>query len=116
MTKPRFDDKSTEFGLWLRNQKEIDSGLGYITSNLDYIWRNYNTGDWMLIEEKRYLSNIKLWQKQLFDRIDRLCRSDSHYKGFHKIVFEKTNPDDGFILLDDKRITKVELLNFLKFA
>jgi len=53
MTKPRFDDKSTEFGLWLRNQKEIDSGLGYITSNLDYIWRNYNTGDWMLIEEKR---------------------------------------------------------------
>ena len=115
MTKKRFDNKSTEFGLWLRLQEEIDSSLGYITTNLDYTWCNYKTGDWLLIEEKRYGGKIKLWQSQLFERINKLCQADEHYHGFHRIVFERTNPNDGTIQLDGKTITKEELLQFLQF-
>lgn len=114
-TRKRFDQHSTEFGLWLRNQQEIDSSLGFIATNLDYIWHNYKTGDWMLLEEKRHGGNIKLWQNQLFNKLDRLCKVDSHYKGFHKIVFENTSPEDGEIRLDGDVITKSELLEFLQY-
>lgn len=114
-TRKRFDTHSTEFGLWLREQKELDSALGYVATNLDYIWCNYKTGDWMLLEEKRHGAMIKFYQKELFERVDKLCQADSRYRGFHQITFENTNPEDGAILLDGQVITKAELLTFLKF-
>ena len=115
MTRKRIDEHSTEFGLWLREQKEIDSGLGFITTNLDYIWCNYKTGEWMLIEEKRYGGKLTYSQQQLLNKLDKLCQADKLYKGFHKLVFENTNPDDGKIWLDGKLISKTELLIFLRF-
>jgi hypothetical protein len=115
MTKRRIDNHSTEFGLWLREQKEIDSSLGYITTNIDFVWRNYNTNQWMLIEEKRHNSNPKEWQRKIFKIIHKLCISDKNYKGFHLLKFENTNPNDGKIWLDKKEITKEQLLKFLKF-
>lgn len=114
MTKPRYDEHSTEFGLWLREQRELDSGLGFVTTNLDYIWCNYKTGKWMLIEEKRHGGIPQLYQRQLFNRIDSLCQADTNYKGLHFLVFQKTNPDDGKMWLDNKSITKQELLHFLR--
>ena len=115
MTKPRYDLHSTEFGLWLRVQKEIDSSLGFVTTNLDYIWHNYKTGEWMILEEKRHGGTIRLYQQEIFNMIDKLCQSDSSYRGFHRVVFENTNPEDGLIWLDDKLITKEQLLHFLQF-
>jgi len=106
---------STEFGLWLRDQTELDSRLGYVASNLDYIWRNYNTEDFMLIEEKRYNGKISYSQKQIFDLIHSICKKDFRYKGFHILKFEKTNPEDGKIFLNDLEISKKELIEFLKF-
>ena len=69
MTKQRYDNHSTEFGLWLREQLELDSKLGFITTNLDYIWENYNTGEWMLIEEKRYMGKVGYSQGKLFKKL-----------------------------------------------
>lgn len=60
MIKRWFDKNSTEFGLWLREEKEIDSSLGFIATNLDYVWCNYKNGLWMIIEEKRFMGKIKL--------------------------------------------------------
>jgi hypothetical protein len=41
MTTKRHDGKdATEFSKWLRDQKEIDSSLGYITTNIDFLWKN----------------------------------------------------------------------------
>jgi len=114
MTKQRNDSHSTEFGIWLREQPEIDSKLGYIATNIDYMWRNYKTKKWMLIEEKRYNSQPAFWQRTMFGILHRLCNIDKDFKGFHLIVFENTSPDDGRIYLDKKEITKDELLNFLK--
>lgn len=116
MTQARRDAHSTEFGLWLRDQPEIDSALGFVASNIDYIWANYKTGDWMLIEEKRFNKKPKFYQSNLFKKMDAACRGADGYFGFHTIIFEKTSPDDGWIELDDKRVTPSELLAFLRFG
>lgn len=108
--------QSTEFGLWLREQPEIDSDFGFVTSNVDYIWRNYKTGDWMLIEEKRYGGDLDYSQGQTFIFLEEHIVKDDKYHGFHKIVFENTSPEDGRMWLDDREISKVELLKFLCFG
>ena len=115
MTRKRFDSHSTEFGLWLREQKNIDSSLGYIATNIDYVWRNYKTGQWMLIEEKRYMSKVKRWQQEIFDLLDWCSKHHPKFHGFHTLQFEKTSPEDGAIFLDGQRITKENLINFLQF-
>ena len=114
MTAKRNDNHSTEFGLWLREQKEIDSSLGYVATNIDLMWRNYKTGQWMLIEEKRYSGSVKRWQKELFSLLNWCAKHHPRYRGFHIIVFENTSPDDGGVFLDEKLITKFELIDFLK--
>lgn len=114
MTQKRRDDKSTEFGLWLREQKELDSSIGFVATNLDYMWENYNSGQWMLIEEKRYNSKVKTYQTRMFTKIDKSIK-DENYKGFHILIFENTNPEDGLMTLDGKIITKEQLIDFLRF-
>ncbi len=115
MTRQRNDNHSTEFGLWLRDQEEIDSRLGFVATNVDYIWTNYKTNQWMVIEEKRYCSDISYSQKQQFRVLDSACRSDPDYRGFHLVVFEQTSPDDGDIWVNRKRIDKETFVEFLKF-
>ena len=116
MTQKRRDSHSTEFGLWLREQPEIDSKLGYIATNIDFMWRNYKSKLWMLIEEKRYMNQVKRWQMQMFKLIDFFCSADKNYRGFHVLKFENSNPDDGKIYLDGNEITRQELLDFLRFT
>lgn len=106
---------ATEFSEWLRLQPEIDSSLGFITTNIDYMWRNYNTGQWMLIEEKRRNVEIKEWQRTMFRIVNAVCKLDENYKGFHIITFENTSPDDGKITLDRKEVSRDELIKFLRF-
>ena len=115
MTRKRFDNHSTEFGLWLREQKELDASLGYVTTNLDYIWENYKTGEWMLIEEKRYMGECSFSQKQQFNKLYKRLNKDNKFRGFHLLQFENTNPDDGKIFLGKKEINKQELIDFLSF-
>lgn len=114
MTRKRNDTHSTEFGLWLREQKEISSEVGFIATNLDYIWSNYKTKEWMLIEEKRYKAKRTFVQCNLFSVLHNSIK-DSKYKGFHVIQFEKTSPQNGKIYLDGKLISKQNLIKFLQF-
>jgi len=122
LTRKRDDEHSTEFGLWLREQPEIDSYLGYRGYNLDYIWWKKKGFDkiptsWRLIEEKRFMANLKpdqrLTYRWLHKKIMKL--KDVTYKGIHLLQFENTNPEDGKIFLNRKLITKKELLDFLLF-
>jgi len=114
MTRRRFDKHGTEFGNWLRQQPEIDSSLGFIATNIDYMWTNYHTGFWMLIEEKRHDTQPRFWQQRMFKKLDLAARNDPNYRGFHLLVFEHTNPDDGAIWLDGEEIDKAQLLMFLQ--
>jgi len=115
MTRRRYDKNSTEFGLWLRKQSELDSKLGYVATNIDYVWRNYKTKKFMIIEEKRHNGDITLAQKQIFGIINFVCKKHPNYKGFHLLKFENTNPEDGKMYWDDKEISKKELIRILKF-
>jgi len=110
----KYEDKATEFSLWLRKQSEIDSKKGYTTHDIDFIWENYNDGLWMFLEEKRSMNDMTWAQKKQFKKIHNVVYSEN-YKGFHLIQFEKTDPDDGDIFLDGKRITKDDLFQFLQF-
>lgn len=115
MTEQRHDSHSTEFGLWLREQPEIESTDGFIATNIDYVWKNYKTDKWMMIEEKRFGREIKTWQKYIFNMIDSLCRPDKNYHGFHYLVFENTNPDDGKMFWDGTEIDAEKLIKILRF-
>ena len=115
MTQKRRDKHSTEFGLWLREQKELDSKNGYVATNIDYIWRNYKTEQWMIIEEKRYNQKPKFYQQKIFEILNWCSKHHKSYEGFHVIVFENTSPDDGKIYLDGELIDKQNLIEFLQF-
>lgn len=114
MTQQRRDNHSTEFGLWLREQSQIDSKLGFTATNIDYMWQNYKTGEWMLIEEKRYMAQVKFPQSKMFDILNKSIK-DVKYKGLHFIVFEKTSPYDGRVYLDGKEVSVEQLVKFLRF-
>lgn len=134
MTKKRNDDHSTEFGLWLRNVAQdkitilrvpdlLDSKLGFVSTNVDYMWLNRNTGEWMLVEEKRHNNQIEFPQSRSFAILDKSISTKPifykekfyQYKGFHRIVFQNTNPKDGLIWLDDCNVTENQLISFLRF-
>ncbi len=114
MTTSRRDGNGTEFGLWLRRQPEIDSRQGFVASDVDYIWKNYTTNEWMIIEEKRYCRDISDCQKDLLVTLHKAAQADVNYKGIHLLVFEKTSPDDGRIWLDRQEISRSELIYFLQ--
>ena len=119
MTKKRNDAHSTEFGLWLREQPEIDSRIGFVATNLDYIWHNYKTGDWMLIEEKRgynkFIPKVKRWQRGIFNLLHKAALNDNSYRGFYFIAFANTSPDDGDIYINNQKASTQDLINLLKF-
>lgn len=121
MTLPASNkNKFTKFSLWLRKQKELDSSRekGYVATDLDFVWRNYLTGKWMLIEEKTYMAEPSSNQKESF-RLLHGCiikSGDKNYKGLHLIQFEHETPEDGKIFLNRKEITKEELFEFLTFG
>lgn len=114
-TQKRRDKHSTEFGLWLREQPELDSYKGYNTSNVDFMWMNERLGQWLFIEEKRFLAKIPPAQQRVFEKIDRSI-SSGDYLGFHVLIFEKTNPDDGRMVLDGVEIVRQDLIGFLTFS
>ena len=116
MTQQRRDNNSTEYGIWLRQQPELDSELGFVTTNIDYLWMNYKTSEYMFKEEKRHGKMPKKYQVSIYQLLDKLASEDSeNYRGFHCVVFENTSPEDGHIFLDGKFITITDLKEFLIF-
>jgi hypothetical protein len=115
LTRKRNDSHSTEFGLWLREQPEICSSAGYVATNLDYIWGNYKTGEWMLIEEKRHNRKPTWSQKKQFEILHNAAKYDENYIGFYVVVFENTSPIDGDIYINNLLVSSDELIDFLGF-
>jgi len=124
--RPRNDDHSTEFGLWLREQATLPSS-SYQATNIDYVWqlggRNYrdkdgaDCGPWMYLEEKRFGCWLRTSQRMQFLRLHRLAigHGDPGYSGFHVLVFGATSPKDGWSCLDGLIVTPLELVEFLQY-
>jgi len=127
VTRQRNDRHSTEFGLWLRSQPELDAQLHKLSAtNLDFIWRNYATNQWMCIEEKRFMSALTFSQRQTLNFLKPVFAADPKFCGIHIVTFQKTSPDDGLIFLDEnmehefspleeRLITKEQLIRLLQF-
>ncbi len=124
MTTQRRDNGGTPFGEWLRKQHELDSKLGFITTDIDYIWKNYITNEWMLLEEKRYGKVPTRPQLNCLAQIDYYMRKSKLYRGCYVVVFEKTTPIDGNIQIgrvvsadsiELKPIDSIMFISFLRF-
>lgn len=117
MTKQRIlqDGKDTDFSAWLRQQPEIDSQEGYITTDLDFIWTNYKTGEWMILEEKSHGGTVPRWQGEIMQKIDLLGAHDPKYKGAFLVRFENTNPQNGRVMVNKKLLNRDQLIQFLQF-
>lgn len=116
MTRQRNDAHSTEFGIWLRQQPEIQSSLGYAATNIDYMWCDFRRNKWMFLEEKRFNAPLSWSQEQLFARIQKACENDPTYCGLHFIQFEKTSPDDGKTLWNGREIDRSQIITMLTFG
>jgi hypothetical protein len=117
MTQERIvkDGKDTDFSAWLRKQPEIDSAKGFITTDIDYLWKNYKTGEWMLLEEKTHGATVPRWQGEFIQHLDKLGANDKLYKGVYLVRFENTDPDNGRIMVNKRLLTRDELIEFLRF-
>ena len=116
MTRRRYDNHSTEFGLWLRQQPDLDSRLGFIATNVDYVWCNYKTGRWMLIEEKRFKARMNKPQEVLFSKLAAVGQNDPLFMGAHLLRFERTSPDDGRMMWNNGLITVEQLKALLRLG
>lgn len=93
----------------VRERPELDSyKFGYSATDMDYLWRNTQTKNSMIIEEKAGINwrNGKLWgirphQIESYKMIDAGLKAVSHpqfgynYHGMFLIQFEKKGPVTG---------------------
>lgn len=118
MTQQRIvkDGKDSDFSAWLRLQPEIDSKKeGYITTDIDYLWRNYKTGEWMILEEKTHGATVPRWQGEFLQLIDKLGAYDKFYQGVYLVRFENTSPDNGRVIVNKNLLSRDEFIKFLRF-
>ncbi len=126
MTQASKDGKQTEFSLWLRNRlpdnvtsirdnDPIDSKNGFITTDIDFIWMNYKTNEWMILEEKTHNREVPFAQRNILTMLHNIAKNDPKYKGLYSIRFENTNPEDGRIYVNSKEVSKEDFIKLLRF-
>jgi hypothetical protein len=132
MTRPRNDDYSTPFGLWVRKYGPDSVREGLSIQNLDYVVHNYKQNWMTCIEEKRFRAYPKFAQVDTHSIVDQLLQNGAStgapvltqrgervhitYNGFHRLRFEHTTPDDGWMEWDGRRITREQLLHILRYG
>lgn len=133
MTAQRRNGEDTPLKGWIRNHPALDSGFGYVATDVDLTWYNYKKALIMLLEHKEYMAVVGAPQESVLAVLDQALTwglSDPskrlvshriripervHYCGLHTIRCEHTSPLDGDVYIDDVRVTNEELLSFLKF-
>lgn len=104
--------RELNFSRWVR-ERLPDSSTGFLASDLDFILENYKTKKIMLLEIKTRNTELKTWQKILFNKIDSWLRkgidNDWQYLGFNVVKFENTFFNDGKCYFNDKEVTEKEL-------
>lgn len=90
---------------------------GFCATDLDFVLFNWKTKRVMLIELKQHNAPIRYWQNQMFVDMARWMQKgvDRGWQilGYHSIVFEKTDFNDGECRFDGELITEVELIKKL---
>lgn len=113
MTRKSHDGTGTEFSHWLRSRDELASESGFCASNVDFVWMNYHTRRWMVLEEKRFFTFPRFPQTGILDLLNRTIKDDLFF-GVHVLVFENTSPDDGRMFFDGVEIETYQLIDILE--
>jgi hypothetical protein len=119
--QPELDFEGTShFSGWIRNNLP-DSNTGFYVSDIDYYLFNVKLKKGLILEEKTHMGSVKLWQRDMYKRIQRWIRLGSvkdgwEWLGCHLIQFENTSPDDGAVYVDHKQVMREELIKFLSFG
>lgn len=105
-----------EFSQWIRDNLP-DSSFGFMVTDLDFILYNYNTKNLMLLEIKTRNTNLRRWQKNIFNNLSRWLESgiddNWNFLGFNVVKFQNTFFNDGECYLNNQKITEAELKIFL---
>lgn len=108
--------RSLQFSQWVRDNLP-DSSFGFLVTDLDFILYNYNTKRVMLLEIKTKNTNLKEWQKIIFNNLSRWIKNGINdnwdFLGFNVVKFQNTFFDDGECYLNNQKITENELKIFL---
>lgn len=104
----------TDFSEWIRNNQRLSSENGYILTDIDYLWKNYNNGRFMILEEKTHFSDMDDTQRGLIYDLNLLLKRSQNYHGFHLIQFENTCPSNGDIYIDKKKSSEIELVELMQ--
>lgn len=118
MTRQRNDSHSTEFGLWLRKQDALESRrTGFTATNLDFILHNFKTKRFMLLEEKRFMSEVSFPQYEAMRIVhDAIVLSgNKNYCGMFLLQFSNAGPDDSDQMLINRiyTVNNEQLISFL---
>jgi len=108
--------RSLKFSGWVRENLP-DSSTGFVVSDLDFILCNYKAQTLMLIEVKTRNAAVRLWQRILFENLDKWIKKGIDkswiYLGYHVITFENTWFDDGKCFFDGAEVVELELISKL---
>ena len=104
-----------ELKLWLKEQPELSCELDFYVNNINCIWSNNKTKDWMIIEDEHNIRELQPNQREVFDIINRYCSNDPRFHGVHVLAFKRLKPDDIKIFWDGEQISKARLLKILMF-
>ena len=114
-TRQRQYHGGTQFTNWIRRVPELDSKeFGYTASDVDLVWSNFKTGQFMLIEEKRKMDKLYPGQISIFKNLHESIRNPK-YSGFHFIQFENSSPLDGKIFVNGLELLDNEFIQFFTF-
>lgn len=123
-------EDSTEFSDWLRNQRyPLITSLVISCQNLDYIWHNFQSGWFMLIEEKRFCGKASKAQKDTHNVVDQVFKFANEqklmvdtlrgkkrfeYRGFFLVAFSGSGPESSeSITINDVPCDLMDLRIFL---
>ena len=106
---------------WLEGTTDIE--------DIDFVIFNYITGDLMTLETKERKGTMSSAQRDTQNVLRQLLMLRSgatihtkrgvrpiKYHGHHLLQFQYSTPDDGWVMLDSKYVTREQLITFLNFG
>lgn len=118
------------FSAWLKDYgpSSSEGRDGIDIQDIDFVIFCYLTGDLMTVEAKEKGGSVPMAQADTQNILRQLLARSSgamvntkrgirpiRYHGHHLIQFQNSTPDDGWIRLDGKDVTREQLIMFLNF-
>lgn len=114
--------RELEFSQWIRDELP-SSKTAFMVSDLDFILWNYRSKRMMFIEVKTNSHDVFKFQRIMFTQMAKwIQRGIDQYRdgwsflGYHEIVFERKNFQDGKCWLNKREVTEQQLIEFLSLT